>query len=300
MKHYNAYSLVTPAVLLFLVLAPTMGYALDLTVEPRIQTGIMDYQYERKALTRDIEGVGLSTDHGYKIVDTMPFIGGGVTLFLNRFFVDFYIQQAFSASDSATDPLEYHDLGVTVDLIIDSDFDHNESSISLGYALGNHWALFGGYRRSKTNFNEDVTMAKNINDRRLSGSGKRDTSFKQDGYFIGSAFAVSFREHAVITFNTAVAILDGKHNSRGDIDLVVTDTSNNETISSEKIFIGDDFNGDTVGLNLGVSWKGRIGESLSYTLGANGYAYDFNAKGKDVADLSESVLRFSAGLSYQF
>jgi len=259
----------------------------------------MDYEFEQKAITIDTAEVGLATDHGYKIVSAMPFLGGGATLFANRFFIDLYIQQAFSATDSATDPWEYHELGASVNVIINSDFDRDESSISFGYALGNHWALFGGYRTSETNFDETVTIAESINGRKLSGSGERNTAFKQDGYFIGGAFAVSFREHAVIIFNAALAALDGKYNSLGDIEVIVTD-SNNEVLSSGKSPVGVNFDGDTVGLNLGAAWKGMIAEGLSYTLGVNGYSYDFDAKEKDIADLSESVFRFSAGLSYQF
>lgn len=298
MRHCKIHRLFVHLLILGFVFLPAVGSALDLTLEPRIQAGVMDYEFEQKAIAGDAEGVRF-TDHGYKIVSAMPFMGGGMTLFANRFFVDFYLQKAFSVSDSATNPLEYRDFDATLNLIINSDFERDESSMSFGYALGNHWVLFGGYRASKTDFNETVTIAENINGNRISGSGKRNTAFKQDGFFIGGAFAFSFREHAVITLNAALATLDGKYNSLGDIEVVVTD-SNNEVLSSGESPVGVNFDGDTVGLNMGAAWKGRIAERLSYTLGVNGYSYDFDAKEKDVADLSESVFRFSAGLSYQF
>jgi len=38
---------VTPSVLLCFILMPAIGNALDLTLEPRIQAGVMDYEFAK-------------------------------------------------------------------------------------------------------------------------------------------------------------------------------------------------------------------------------------------------------------
>ena len=100
MRHCKVRRLFIHLLIPGFVFFPAIGSALDLTLEPRFQAGVMDYKFEQKAITIDTAEVGLATDHGYNIVSVMPFVGGGATLFVNRFFVDIYVQQAFSASDS--------------------------------------------------------------------------------------------------------------------------------------------------------------------------------------------------------
>ena len=314
MSQRNINRLFVHSILLCVTLSPVVGNALDLTIEPRIQAGVMDYQFEQKPVEFTTAATGKSIDHGFKVVSVLPFVGGGATLFANRFFFDVYLQNALSGSDSASNPSESskldEDLGLPIiNQIIYSKFDREEYSLSVGYAVGSQWALFVGYRTSKTSFSdtirfaEDVTLQTDVGSfpATVTGSGKRSIDFKQDGYFLGGAYAFIIGEHAVVTFNAALAVLDGKYDSRGDIDITAAATVNGTPVSStESTALGFDFDGGTVGLNLGVAWKGRLVESLSYALGVNGYSYDFDAKEKEVADLSESVLRFSAGLSYQF
>jgi hypothetical protein len=258
----------------------------------------MDYAFEQKPAAYKNAGGGLTTNKGLKLVSVMPFVGGGVTLFANRFFVDFYIQKAFSTSDTATNPYET-DKGSAWDVIVDSEFDREEYSLSAGYAVGNHWVFFGGYREAKTNFSDSLVVPEGGfiiqgEATELFANGKRSLTFKQDGFFAGGAYALNVSEHSVVTLNAALAVLDGKYNSGGDLEL--QRPGSQETLP---VRLGDDNDGSAVGLNLGAVWKGRIAKSFSYMLGVNGYSYDFDAKNSG-ADVSESVLRFSAGISYQF
>jgi len=307
MKKHSFNQLIVYLILFGVALLPAIGSALDLMIEPRFQAGIMDYEFEQKPISINY-GEFTDTDHGFKIVGVMPFVGGGVTLFSNRFFFDLYVQKAFSGSDSATNPLEYEEfdkeLGIPVlNTIINSDFDREEFSVSVGYAVGRQWALFGGYRIAKTSFDNNIAFSEDgavdntpVN---IAVRGNIDSNFKQDGYFLGSAYAFNITEHSVVTLNTALAVLDGEFDSRGT--LLLSASIDGEPVEGfEPEEAGYDFDGNTIGLNLGVALKGRIVEKLGYTLGVNGYSYDFDAKEKDVVDLSESVLRFSAGLSYQF
>lgn len=313
MRQRNINLPVIPSVLLCLVLMPAIGNALDFTIEPRIQAGIMDYEFEQKSAVDTTDPDVTTTNHGFKIVSVMPFIGAGATLFANRFFLDFYVQKALSGSDRASNPLdlnfEEEDLfDFTINTIIDSELERDEFSVSIGYALGRQWALFGGYRKSTTSFSDDLVFDEKLPSVSFTGAGNREVDFKQDGFFLGGVYVLPIGNYSGLSFSAALANFDGKYDSRGNLTTEII-VEGEGAPDKDTFPTGILFDGDTIGLNLGVNWRGRIFESLNYTLGVDGYSYDFDAKkvqeftdgtNSVAADLSESVLRFSAGLSYQF
>jgi len=330
-----------------LAFAPVFSHALDFSIEPRVQTGIMDYVFEQKSLEISIDKSLTVTDSngtevvippgetytdsdgsitsngsqpdlkkfdsGYKLISYMPLLGVGATAFSNRFFLDFYVQKALSDSDSSTNTQRFSSesqsaVNRSTDYVIASDFDRNEYSLAFGYSLSPKWVLFTGYRKATTDFDDSYSYKteQTYSDGASSISrarGESSISFDQDGFFLGSTYAYSFREHAIITFSAAVAALEGEYDSRGNIVFGTTNLDPSGSASPERYSTqetGYDQKGDTVGLNLGVKWRGRIAESVGYSLGLDGYSYDFKAKTADAPDLSETVLRFMAGLSYQF
>ncbi len=307
----TTHRLISQSILLGFFLLPTNGNALDLTVEPRLQTGIMNYEFEQKSGVDTSDPEVTLTNRGFKIVTAMPFVGAGATLFANRFFLDFYVQKVLSGSDRASNPIAVEGENVfdfTVNTIIDSELERDEFSMSIGYALGSQWALFGGYRESKTSFSDNLAFNEQLPGVSFTGSGKRNVDFKQNGFFLGGVYVLPIGDYSGLSFSAALASFDGKYDSRGNLTTEIIDegkgTSDKDTFPT-----GILFDGDTIGLNLGLSWRGRMFENLNYTLGVDGYSYDFEAKKVQAftdglnlvaADISESVLRFSAGLSYQF
>ncbi len=309
MKKFTLKRLIAYSILSGFVLFPTVSNALDLTLEPRFQAGVMDYKFEQKPISITDEETGDTVkDHGFKLVDALFFVGGGATLFADRFFVDLYVQKAFSGSDRATNRYDDPALGERVNIptfdgIVDVDFDREEYSVSIGYAVGSQWVLFTGYRVAQTNYNGTLTVNAEgaTNDNRpviIAARSEYDSDFKQDGLFVGGAYAFSISERSVISLNAALAALDGK--LERDSKISNSSSVDGKPVSVEPELEKSAFDGDTVGLNLGVAWKGSIFGKLGYSFGVNGYRYNFDAKNVGIADISESVLRFSAGLSYQF
>ena len=305
----NADRLYGYLILLGVALFPVVGFALDLVIEPRVQAGLIDYKFEQKSATRS-DG---DKDHGFKLLGEMPFVGVGTTFFANRFFIDLYVQKAFSGSDTATRE-EDIDLGTSVvrlSHIVDSDFERDDYSFSVGYAFGSRWVVFGGYRNAKTRFTNNESLRHEVTTNEfITGQNEFSPSFKQDGYFLGSTYALPVGERSVVTFNLALAALDGKYDSRRSMVLKGVDSEGNILNGSDgkplerNIDEGTVHSGDTMGLSFGASWKGRIGERIGYSFGADGYNYDFDNKSSEnrfyQADLSEKVLRVSGGISYQF
>ena len=293
-------------------LIPGTSSALDVTVVPRAQAGVMNYEFEKVAVDATFtpeENVTVRyLQPSKKILSSMPLISGGVTAFIDAFFIDLYLQKASSGSDSWSESVDGD--GARSKNVSYSDFDRKERSISLGYGIGSRWAVFGGYRKSTTSFSDlkVFTIDQNASGEPISPQTYRsvgDRKLEQDGYFVGGTYAFPVGNNSAITLNLAVAFLDGEHSSAFRLE---TDTPDNVQKRH--------FKGDTVGLNLGVAWKGRLYGQLSYSLGVNGYNYEFdgteteNYSPEDKPDeiiplehdqtLSESVLRFSAGLSYEF
>jgi len=274
-------------------LAPAVGSALDL--QTRLQVGVIDYEYDDEGHTQT-DGSSYS---GYKLGSTLPFVGGGVTAFQDKFFFDIYLQKAFSGSDEATET--YIDIDSQGSYegseSINADFDREESSFSVGYALGDQSAVFAGYRKARTNFDQTFEKVR-IN---YTETGTRDTNFTQSGYFVGGAYAFSVSERGTVTLNAALALLDGKYGyHENSVIELNSGTSNDDEYAPV-------FKGDTAGLNLGVAWKGRMFEQVDYTLGLDGYSYDFEfdsivneGEKVEAPKISESVMRLSGGLTYRF
>ncbi|RUM95004.1 MAG: hypothetical protein DSZ28_00275 [Thiothrix sp.] len=260
----------------------------------------MDYQFTIKPIAYTDGG----RYSGYTLESILPFVGGGITVFEKQFFFDLYLQKAFSGSDETSNFYEGDsDSSRTSNEKINSDFERDELSLSVGYAVGNQGALFLGYRRSTTNFIDIFTKTGTYsNNSVFTENGTRDIGLKQSGYFLGGAYAFPISEQTAITLNAALAFLDGEYDVRF-LSVRVSSTNDSEETDDDAAR----YDGDTVGLNLGVSWKGRMFESVDYTLGLDGSSYDFDFENRDEFEsiettpkISESVIRLSAGLSYQF
>ncbi|MGI8738104.1 MAG: hypothetical protein ACR2KU_00165 [Gammaproteobacteria bacterium] len=250
------------------VFAPSTAAALDFTVQPRINTGAMYYE--------------LDVENSISVDDTLPFVGGGVTAFVDRFYVDLYAQGAFSGDDALQQSQGVDDpSGATID------WDRAEYSASAGVAVTDRFSVFAGYRRSDMGFNL------------LSGdSDVALFDYQNEGPFVGANYGlpININEwlNGTLALNVAVARFDGE-----------IDFSNAEV---------PDITGDTVGYTAGAAWIGNLiapadsglfANGLNYTIGVDGYSYNFDQDNVDPGDpggdeISETVIRGSVGLSVPF
>jgi len=96
MKNFRLNYLIVYPILFGALILPAVSNALDLTLEPRFQAGVMDYAFEQKSRQYANAAGNSTTNKGFKLVSVMPFVGGGVTLFANRVFFDFCCRGAGS------------------------------------------------------------------------------------------------------------------------------------------------------------------------------------------------------------
>jgi len=270
----------------------------------RLQTGFIDYAFEQKAFTTLNESnLASSSLSKLKLEDTLPFIGTGFTFFVSDFYLDLYLQQSFSGSDSVVLT------GNTVTPVgggnfdyepfrrpIDADWDRTEMSLTAGYSVTKNFKLFAGYRTSETNVEQEGTST-NLDDS-TTQSFTDDIDYSQEGFFLGGSYAWSVNSDATsnwlkgaLSMNAGLAFVDGEIKEKFRFAGSNTNTSKRE--------------GDTLGLVLGIAWNGYLGKMLDndlfYTAGLNGYQYDFEADNPEQdADFSEQVMQLTVGLSMPF
>ena len=304
------------------LLLPQITNALEFNIQPRIDAGAVYFEFDQS----DFNFRANSTDQfpaavdGFKLRDTMPFVRGGITFFVDRFFLDVDIQYAFDGDDttqfstsSVLPGSTFRNLplpaAAAVDNRIDSEFDRTEFAVSAGYAITEHFVIFAGYKRAETNFNNEMLGELEIvlpNNSMVRGpvSGSYDVDFIYDGPFVGSAYTWDIQTDFIeggLAANIGVAFLDGKTRLEFG-DFLFDDGSGQETLEPSSIanlVAASDLKGDTIGISLGIQWLGFTPvKQLTYTLGVNGYRYDFD--GSNTADFTDTLVRFSVGVQYLF
>lgn len=324
--------------------------ALDVYIEPRFETGAMLYDFDFEGNNRviidgpvfpedpntDFGGEGLTVEgrSSLNFADTLPFIGGGGTLFVDRFFVDIGATYAFDGSDaSGSEDANFLEtdigLGLEGQQIVtvadnDADFDRLELAVSVGYALTDHVAIFAGYKRAETDF--DIRRNGFVRQDRCGDFGQFlgagtgcatdgssfnftedvELEFEHDGPFLGMNFltdpiSLGLLEGA-LSGNIAVAFLDGEIKQK-ETQRTVNRIDGTAPLPAQLALSDEKFEGDTTGLSAGVTWRGTTPvDRLTYSIGVSGYQYDFKADAPDPTqprlDFSEAVVVFKAGIAY--
>jgi hypothetical protein len=317
----------------------------DIGFQPRVYGGVMYYEYKQDAFISDTSGefrpgtLAISSAEKFEAKTTLPIVGGGGTFFVDRFFVDVYAQHAFSQSDSDTqrqfdavslidDPQNAGSFTNQQTLSQDFDLERTEWAVSAGYAITNKFSLFAGYRRADTDFDiresgqlaiDDINTTLTPPAERVRADITSDTKqkFEQDGPFVGFVFGGPLKQwifDGVLSFDLAVAFLDGdvKQETR-NVKFTHTVVDGRPVPDST----GDDtdlsIDGDAVGLNLGLHWRGFTPiKRLSYLIDIVGHQYDFSADEAKIRigdsttterrdfDFQEVLIAFRLGFSYAF
>ena len=310
---------------------PQLVSAFEVTLQPRFKTGVLYYEYEQKAfqsVPRDPEGLFPNSTGELNFSDVLPFVGGGLTIFADRFFVDFSIQHAFDGEDSdsfrnssfvTANEVVPADVVITNDQLQDTEFDRTEGAISVGYRISKHIGLYVGYLKAETDFDTNISggiasfQAADLTPNPfLTGSirGKLDQQLKYDGPFLGTTLTMNVNNGflvGVLSGNASVAFLDGEVDLKFS-DVFITDqfgTTSPIDLQGLQQEVGRGFTnlkGDTVALTLGFTWTGITSVAgLTYSVGATGYRYDFDSDDSNLApDFAETQLRFDVGVAYAF
>lgn len=264
-----------------------VGNAVNVAFEPRLEVGALSIELEQNSF----RGKGI-INSGFKIESNMPFVGAGATLIMDQFLFDFYLQKAYSEIDVSTTEGN----SIIFDKQLHSELDRDEYHISINHPVGDRGVLFGGYKKSKTGFSENTTRTGKPADNQSAAKGDtmRDIDFEQGGFFIGGSYMLTTGKHSTLTIDATLVDLDATLSSSGKDAISETgDTTGEKNLDYE-------YEGDAADLILGIMWRRNVGNNFSYSLGLSGYKHDFDVKESKVPDISESLMRYSLGVSYQY
>lgn len=315
---------------LIIAFLPKPVYALDFSIQPRFKTGVQFYEYKQDAFqspAADPQGKFPNILSEFEYKDWLPYVGGGLTLFADRFFVDFDVQYAFDGEDQAEntqrvflEPGGPFPGGAVMQQnnSFDTDFDRVEWSISAGFTVFENLVFFAGYKQAETNFEANLAGS-NLSSFQpnnsapipfLSGSftGTLEQTFKYDGPFVGASYNWRIKQGFLdgsLSFNFAAAFLDANVDLR--LRDIVVRNKMGQTVSVDLQTIAENqgrsgfsgLEGDTVGFSFGATWRGLTPiDGLTYSIGVNGYLYEFESDA--TANFSETQVRLDFGLAYAF
>jgi hypothetical protein len=313
------------------VVITTPVAAIELSIQPRFETGLAYYELAQEKLVSPtlISGHPAISISKVTSSDIMPFVGGGFALFADRVYLDFSAQHYFNGSDSSpvnsTNVNPAGSLGAisqTESLTTnqgrqDDNMQRTEWAISIGYSVTDIWSVYAGYKQAYTRI--DSLLSGNVQtapltspalgDPRLSGTYRTDArrAFDYDGPFVGSSLTWDIKQgwlDGALTGNLAVAFMDGQEQLTLK-NFILTNQFGVpipiDPSSPAGPTIGTSFKGDSVGVTLGLTWKGYTPvDNLTYSVGVVGYRYAFDSDSPASQNLAETLIRSNLNLAYTF
>lgn len=273
-----------------IILLSLHSEASDFVISPQIFSGFtyIDYRQEAGFFS------GTTFDE-YEVSGILPFVGGGLRLSYDPFFLSVRGQETFEGEDSDKLTVAYLGRGQTARL--DSRFRRSDITALLGYNLTSTellgkstFTIFTGYKYAHAEIENDVTGQRNI-----------PPSARID--LVRGPLDVDFTYHgpqAGIGYNFPISLLQG-HVYFDSAFTYYMATINLDFRPSRESPIFPSLNGSadatSVGYYFRVGWLGRLYRDFNYTLSFDNSKSEFDSDG-NVSDFSETEYRFHAGLSY--
>lgn len=317
------------------VLCSPSLYAMDLALQPRLETGVMYYAIEfgsesKTVPVRQFETSGYNeTRQQVEYSDTVGFVGCGATLFIkDRFFIDLSGHYASDGSDitsgSYSEYSERHSDEIPESFyaseafVYDGQFSRKDHAISLGYAVTRRFSVFVGYKWAEVDLDAAVSGSIQLfslddlgtpSDGNWSARGvivgQEHCSFDYSGPFIGGAHEWSLGRDSgfggLLSINAGVAHLNSK------LERKISGTSSITSLNgapppepiSSPYWENREAKGETLGLTLGINWSGLTPlNNLFYSVALSGYRYQFDSNESASPNTNESVLSLKFGLVY--
>lgn len=275
----------------------TSATAADVSIQPRLEAGLMYYSFESEAMNEHLAPAPIpantgadATQKAFEFSDTLLFIGAGATFFLNRFFIDFSGQYAYNGKDTTQmatsayvmesfdeDALYMNTGFMAMDTLDTAKIDRRDMAVSLGYAVSRRLSLFAGYKWARTHFHTTSQGRYGIIrysiDSDVDGYsagrtwGETDFRFAYAGPFVGAVQSWDCSHggflRGLLTANLALAHLQGKVVLEQRDQYLAIDSINGQSVPEFIVHIEDAgfvrFNtkGDAWGMALGIGWRGR-------------------------------------------
>lgn len=218
--------------------------AADTLIRPRASLGFASYDLAFTQSGAELEGSSYMTG------------GFGATIAQDKLYFDI----AFNTSLGAT----YDNLGS------DDDFDRTDLNLTLGLALDGGLTVFGGYKDGGTEYFNYFGPSDNLH-------------FDTSGLFFGAGISNSLSDSSSISFNGAIALLEGTMTSDGPNPFDAT--------------------ADTIGFSLGASYNYYLNNDSGFGLKGTFQSYNFvdwTDPNYTIADTVETVISVEASYFHNF
>jgi hypothetical protein len=301
------------------------AFAVDFHIQPRLEAGAAFYAVKIGAVHHSIRtlpdaatGENL-TQEEIVFKDTLAFVGGGLTFFFNRLFLDLSAQFSFDGNDDtqsdysiyAEDDGEGSSVFISSNGIYNAEFDHQDQAISMGYAVTEQISLFVGYKWAELELDttfEGPYSYLSIDNYLSHGTqfGKEHLGLNYAGPFVGVTrgwqIESSSRYFGLLSMNLALAQLKCKLHQEQNGTIRITSVNGSEIAPIDETYtFENDVNGDTLGFTLSLGWHGVTPlEHLTYSVGVSGYRYQFDLDEPGYSNIGESAVVCKVGLSYSF
>ena len=303
----------------------TRASAQSVIVQPRVSTGVQDYQLHFDDVITPIASGGTDIRGGFKVADTITFVGAGLNVAYGRFFADVSGQWSQNGTDH-NQQIEGNAIGSGVFTNGDGQnhdsevrFHRQELNFSLGWAATSDFSVFAGYKYAKVDLTQHLSPILSppplVNtatgeDGNVLFFGDYLMNFTYNGGFIGATYALPVASVGAIALQSSLARLDGVFRQHFMGNVFVTNPAfPNNLRPIDGSFKDGQVDGISFGLNVGISWSGNCAwisqqlQRLVYTIGIDQSQYKFDSgKSKSLwaADLEEKNTRARFELRYRF
>lgn len=259
----------------------------------------------------------------------LPVLTASLTLAVGKFFISTSYGNTIAASTTSTSETDRSREGeIQPNLIAvdgsDVDVERRDVSVTVGANIFAGLTGFIGYLDGRTRLSPDpfcATPASNPNCQITNRaflqyfSGKLDEGIHQPSYqqeysesgpFIGAGYAWNFDSFGTLSASLAYAFMDGKY--RDNANDPNGDWLNSQSSDNSSIMLPFNYQGDSTGLSLGLTWVGNLGDSTNYTIDIRQQQYEMDATDVTGADFfsnvqletKETMFGVSLGVQYYF
>ena len=261
--------------------------------QPRVMLGVTDYQLQVNSGSSNVIGsrilasetFGDSNSDAGSISDTFFFVGFGLSLLYETYFIDLYRQEALSGSFADADSFTINNQALLPNnvenstLIQDGKLDRTDFAFSVGKSFAGGVAVSLGYKSGSTRFSQDSIFG--------GQPFTSDYAFETGGAFIGLSYGHQFAA-GLLGLNLAIA------------DLQADYFFNNKFLqlgSSTVPPLNGSIAGNATGTTIGVTWKAPLPfvdiDDLNYLISLDIYDYSIDLSGDSVGLDPENTDIFS-------
>ena len=192
--------------------------------------------------------------------------------------------------------------------------DRQEYGLTFGLAFTDSFTGYLGWKWAETSFKQRLSGPFLYEDiYRIPGTWSQSYNYDFDynGPFLGLGYSWTLSSGRILA-NFGVAFLSAEYKniqaSDVTIDLgpygqiIAEDLTNGPAVTARAQRRASSlFNGDSTGVNFGVTWEGNTKwDNLTYRVALDGYQYNFGSGDRAGGDVTELTFNLFAGVRYAF